>query len=146
MDIRLIVTVPVVGYFAVLGVFALAQSTVGVAFTEGQPAFIALAGVLGPLLAFLLIWLENYRYGAPLLASSLLLNAWFVAYFFLVHDNPANAFAVSGSGAASYLTAVLGIVANSCIVAGVGCWLWYRKSEQFRAAVDRFIAPEATDG
>lgn len=143
MDTRLIVTVPFAAYLTVLGLFALAQSTVDVTFTEGQPAFLVVVGVIGPLIAFGLIWLKNYVYGAPLLVSSLLPNAWFVGYFFFVHDNPANVFAVSGG--AAYLMATIGIVANSIILAGVGCWLWYRESPQFRAAVDRFIHPPASE-
>ena len=103
MDIRLIVTVPVVAYVTVLGLFATAQSMVGATFTEGQPAFLAAVGLFGPLFAFMLIWLKTYAYGAPLLVVSLLPNAWFVCYFFLIHDNPANVFAVSGNGAAASL-------------------------------------------
>ncbi|WP_440772760.1 hypothetical protein [Natronorubrum sp. DTA28] len=145
MDIRLIVTVPVVAYFTVLGLFAVAQSTVGATFTEGQPAFLLVVGLLGPLLAFALIWLKNYVYGAPVLVATLVPNAWFVCYFFLVHDNPANVFAVSGDGAAAYLASVVGVVANSIILAGVGCWLWYRESPQFRDAVDRIVRPPASE-
>ena len=145
MDIRLIVTVPVVAYVIVLGLFAAAQSMVGATFTEGQPAFLAVVGLFGPLLAFTLIWLKNYAYGAPLLVVSLLPNAWFVCYFFLIHDNPANVFAVSGNGSAAYLASVVGVVANSIILAGVGCWLWYRESPQFRDAVDRVIRPPASE-
>lgn len=145
MDTRLIVTVPFVAYLAILGLFGLALSTVDAPFTEGQPGFIVVVGVLGPLVAFGLIWLKNYAYGAPLLVAMLLPNAWFVSYFFFVHDNPANAFAVTGEGSTAYLTATGGLVATSLIVAGVACWLWYRESPQFRAAVDRFIHPDAVD-
>ena len=145
MDIRLIVTVPVVAYVIVLGLFATAQLMVGATFTEGQPAFLAVVGLFGPLFAFMLIWLKNYAYGAPLLVVSLLPNAWFVCYFFLIHDNPANVFAVSGNGAAAYLASVVGVVANSVILASVGCWLWYRESPQFRDAVDRVTRPPASE-
>ena len=145
MDPRLIVTVPVLTYYVIMGLFALAQSTVDATFTQGQPAFLVVVGVLGPLFALGLIWLRNYVYGAPLLVAALLPTAWFVSYFFFVHDNPANAFAVSGEGSAAYLTATIGIVATALIAAGVSCWLWYRVSPQFRDAVDRFLYPDAAE-
>ena len=145
MDPRLIVTVPTLAYYVVMGLFALAQSSVGATFTQGQPAFLLVLGVVVPLVAFGLIWLRNYAYGAPLLVAALLPTAWFVSYFFFVHDNPANVFAVSGEGSAAYLTATLGIVATALIAAGVGCWLWYRTSPQFRNAVDRFLYPDAAE-
>ena len=145
MDPRLIVTVPALAYYVVLGLFALAQSTVGATFNQGQPAFLAVFGVVVPLVALGLIWLRNYVYGAPLLVAALLPTAWFVSYFFFVHDNPANAFAVSGEGATAYLTAAFGIVVTALIAAGVSSWLWYRVSPQFRDAVDRFLYPEAAE-
>lgn len=146
MDTRLIVTVPVTGYVVVLTLFALAGSTADVAYTEGQPAFLLVVGLFVPLLALGLIWLENYTYGAPLLVAATVLTAYFVGYFFLLHDNPANALSVTGAGAAAYLVSAIGIVAISLILAGMGTWLWYRTSEQFRTAVDRFIrAPPADD-
>ncbi|WP_137290239.1 hypothetical protein [Natronorubrum halophilum] len=146
MDTRLIVTAPVTAYVAVLGLFALAQSTVGVTFTEGQPAFMIVIGLLGPVFALGLIWLKNYAYGAPLLVSAVLSNAWFVTYFFFVHDNSANVFAASGDGTTAYLMSAVGLVATSLILGGVGCWLWYRESAQFRTAVDRFIRPSTGPG
>ncbi len=128
-------------YVAVLGLFSLAQSTVDVAFTDGQPAFMIVIGLLGPVTALGLIWLKNYAYGAPLLVLTVFSNAWFVSYFFFVHDNSANVFAASGDGAAAYMMSAVGLVATSLILGGVGCWLWYRESAQFRTAVDRFVRP-----
>lgn len=145
MDIRLVVTVPVLAYFTTLGLFAIAQSTVGATFTESQLPFLVVVGILGPVLAVGLIWIENFRYGAPLFVATLFPTAWFVAYFFLVHDNPANAFVVSGEGATAYLASVVGIIANAVILTGVGCWLWYRDSPQFRAVVDRLLDPAAPE-
>lgn len=145
MDPRLIVTVPVLTYYVIVGLFALAQSTVGATFTQGQPAFLLVVGVIGPLCALGLIWLQNYVYGAPLLVGALLPTAWFVCYFFFVHDNPANVFAVGGEGSTAYLTATIGIVAMAVIASGVSCWLWYQVSPQFRTAVDRFIRPQAAE-
>ncbi|NUB92124.1 hypothetical protein HTZ84_06950 [Haloterrigena sp. SYSU A558-1] len=145
MDPRLIVTVPVLTYYVIMGLFALAQSSVGATFTQGQPAFLLVVGVVGPLVALGLIWLRNYIYGAPLLVGALLPTAWFVCYFFFVHENPANVFAVGGEGSTAYLVATFGIVATSLIAAGVSCWLWYQVSPQFRTAVDRFIRPEAAE-
>ena len=145
MDPRLIVTVPVLTYYVIMGLFALAQSTVDATFTQGQPAFLLVVGVIGPLVALGLIWLQNYVYGAPLLVGALLPTTWFVCYFFFVHDNPANVFAVGGEGAAAYLSATIGIVAMSVIASGVSCWLWYQVSPRFRTAVDRFIRPQTVE-
>jgi len=145
VDTRLIVTFPVVACFAALGLFTLGQSMAEVTFTESQPAFLAVVGPFVPLVAFGLIWLETYEYGAPLLVAALVPNSYFVGYFFFVHENPANVFEVTGSGSAAYLASVIGLLALSLILAGVGCWLWYRTSPQFRAAVDRFIRPPASE-
>lgn len=132
-------------YFVVMGMFALAQSAVGARFTQGQPAFLLAVGVFGPLLALGLIWLQNYVYGAPLLVAALLPTAWFVSYFFFIHENSANVFAVSGNGSDAYLVATVGIVATALITIGVSCWLWYQVSPEFRNAVDRFVRPNAAE-
>jgi len=141
VDQRLIATTPFLVYLALCGLFGLALSTVEAPLTQGQPAFIAIVGLFVPLVAIGLIWAKNYAYGAPLLVSSMVATAWFVAYFFFVHDNPANALAVSGTGATAFLAATIGVVAGSLVTAGVGCWLWYRESPGFRSAVDEFRGP-----
>ncbi|ELY62183.1 hypothetical protein [Natronolimnohabitans innermongolicus] len=145
MDSRLIITAPFVAYLAILGLFAIAQSAAGATFSDGQPVFLLVVGVLCPLFAFGLIWMRNYRYGPPLLIATLLPNGWFVSYFFFVHDNSANVFAVSGDGALAYTTATAGIVLMSLIVIVVAGWLWYHESSRFRTAVDGFIRPDAVD-
>ncbi|WP_254523641.1 hypothetical protein [Natrinema caseinilyticum] len=137
MDQRIIVTTPFLVYLALCGLFGLALSTVDAPLDQGQPAFIAIVGLVGPTIAIGLIWARNYAYGPPVLVSTMLSNAWFVTYFFFVHDNPANVFAVSGDGATAYLTATLGVVVGSLFTAGIGCWLWYCESSGFRSAVDR---------
>ncbi|MFC4541717.1 hypothetical protein ACFO5R_07230 [Halosolutus amylolyticus] len=144
MDQRLIVTVPVVVYLGTLVLFAAARSIVGAPLTEGQPAFIAIVGVIGPLTALGLIWLRNYTYGAPVLVSSMLTTVWFVTYFFFLHDNPANAFAVAGEGALAFLMATFSVVATSLVTAGVAFWLWYRESPGFRSAIDGVVRPPET--
>uniref|UniRef100_A0A7D5L083 Uncharacterized protein n=1 Tax=Natrinema halophilum TaxID=1699371 RepID=A0A7D5L083_9EURY len=144
MDQRIIVTTPFLIYLALCGLFGLAQSMVGTSFTQGQPAFMAIVGFVGPSIAIGLIWVRNFAYGPPVLVSTMLTNAWFVTYFFFIHDNPANVFAVSGDGATAYLSASLGIVAGSLFTAAVGCWLWYRTSQGFRSAVDRLVGPSET--
>ncbi|WP_090617161.1 hypothetical protein [Natrinema salaciae] len=141
MDQRIIATTPFLVYLMLCGLFALAQSTVGAPLTQGQPAFLAIVGFLGPLMAIGLIWVRNYTYGAPALVSTMLTTGWFVAYFFFVHDNPANVFAVSGEGATAFLVAAGGVIVGSLLTAGVGCWLWYRESAEFRSAVDRLAGP-----
>ncbi|OLZ41061.1 hypothetical protein A6E15_08700 [Natrinema saccharevitans] len=141
MDQRLIATTPFLVYLALCGLFWLAQSTVEAPLTLGQPAFLATVGLFVPLLAVGLIWIRNYAYGAPLLVSSMVATAWFVTYFFFVHDNPANALAVSGTGATAFLTATIGVVSGAVVTAGVGCWLWYRESPSFRSAVDELRGP-----
>ncbi|MFB1063904.1 hypothetical protein [Natrinema sp. H-ect4] len=144
MDQRLIVTTPFLIYLVLCGLFGIGLSTVDAPLTQGQPAFIAIVGLLGPLVAIGLIWARNYAYGAPVLVSTLLTNAWFVVYFFFIHDNPANVFAVSGDGSTAYLTATLGMIAGSLLTAGVGCWLWYHESPGFRSAIDRLLEPTDT--
>ncbi|QCS42746.1 hypothetical protein [Natrinema versiforme] len=141
MDQRIIVTTPFLVYLALCGLFGLAQSTVEAPLTQGQPAFIAIVGLVGPLVAIGLIWARNYAYGAPVLVSTMLTNAWFVTYFFFLHDNPANVFAVSGDGSTAFLASTIGLIAGSLLTAGVGCWLWYRESPGFRSAVDNLVGP-----
>lgn len=141
MDQRLIVTTPFLIYLVLCGLFALGLSTVDAPLTQGQPAFLAVVGLLGPLVALGLIWVRNYAYGAPVLVSTTLTNAWFVVYFFFVHDNPGNVFAVSGDGSTAYLGATVGLIAGSLFTAGAGCWLWYRESPGFRSAIDRLVGP-----
>jgi len=126
------------------GLFGIGLSTVDAPLTQGQPAFIAIVGLLGPLVAIGLIWARNYAYGAPVLVSTLLTNAWFVVYFFFHSRQPANVFAVSGDGSTAYLTATLGMIAGSLLTAGVGCWLWYHESPGFRSAIDRLLEPTDT--
>lgn len=144
MDQRIIVTTPFLVYLALCGLFGLAQSMVAAPLTQGQPAFIAIVGLLGPLIAIGLIWVQNYAYGAPVLVSTMLTNAWFVVYFFFIHDNPANVFAVSGDGATAFLAATIGLIAGSLLTAGVGSWLWYRESPGFRSAIDQLVGPSDT--
>ncbi|WP_254764035.1 hypothetical protein [Natrinema marinum] len=141
MDQRIIVTTPFLVYLALCGLFGLAQSTVNAPLTQGQPAFLAVVGLLGPLVGIGLIWARNYGYGSPVLVSTMLTTAWFVTYFFFVHDNPGNVFAVSGDGAAAYLTATVGLIACSLLTAAGGCWLWYRESPGFRSAIERLVGP-----
>lgn len=141
MDQRLIVTTPFLIYLALCGLFGIALSTADAPLTQGQPVFIAIVGLLGPLVAIGLIWARNYGYGAPVLVSTTLTNAWFVTYFFFVHDNPANVFAVSGDGSAALLMSTVGVVVGSLFTAGVGCWLWYRESPGFRSAIDQLVGP-----
>lgn len=141
MDQRIIVTTPFLVYLGLCGLFGLAQSMVDAPFTQGQPVFIAIVGLLGPFVAIGLIWVRNYGYGAPVLVSTMLTNAWFVVYFFFVHDNPSNVFAVGGDGATAYLATTVGLVACSLLTAGIGCWLWYRESADFRSAVARLVEP-----
>ncbi|QLK26064.1 hypothetical protein HYG81_00045 [Natrinema zhouii] len=141
MDQRIIVTTPFLVYLAFCGLFGLALSTVAAPLTQGQPAFIAIVGLVGPLVAIGLIWVRNYAYGAPVLVSTMLTNAWFVVYFFFIHDNPGNVFAVSGDGSTAYLAATAGLIAGSLFTAGVGCWLWYCESPGFRSAIDRLVGP-----
>ncbi|WP_226006515.1 hypothetical protein [Natrinema salinisoli] len=141
MDQRLIATTPFILYLALCGLFGIALSTADAPLTQGQPAFIATVGLVGPLVAIGLIWAQNYSYGAPVLVSTMLTNAWFVTYFFFIHDNPANVFAVSGTGATALLAGTVGLIAGSLLTAGVGCWLWYRESPGFRSAIHRLVGP-----
>jgi len=141
VDRRLIVTVAFVGY--ALGLAALAVATVAAAveFTEAQPTFLSLVGVATPLAGLSLIWVGNYVYGAPLFAVSTAATAWFVGYFFLVHDNPASVGAVPGDLAAAYRYAAVMAVLGATVAALVGTWLWYRESPGFRSLVDGVIEP-----
>ncbi|MFC6768950.1 hypothetical protein [Natrinema soli] len=145
MDQRLIVTTPFLIYLVLCGLFGMGLSTVDAPLTQGQPAFIAIVGLLGPLVAIGLIWAHNYAYGAPVLVSTLLTDAWFVVYFFFIHDNPANVFTVTGDGSTAYLAATGGMIAGSLFTAGVGCWLWYCESPGFRSAVDHLVSPSNAD-
>jgi len=88
VDQRLIVTTPFLIYLVLCGLFGIGLSTVDAPLTQGQPAFIAIVGLLGPLVAIGLIWARNYAYGAPVLVSTLLTNAWFVVYFFSFTTTP----------------------------------------------------------
>ncbi|GAB3025878.1 hypothetical protein [Natronobiforma cellulositropha] len=141
MDQRLIVTVPYVAHLVGGAMLAVAYSVASVQFTDGQLEFIVLVGYLGPTVAMGLVWLRNYVYGAPLLFASAIAGWWFVLYFFLINDNPANVAAVGGDGASAYLYATIAVLVTSLLTAGVGAWLWYRESDGFRSAVDRVIRP-----
>ena len=55
MDQRLIVTTPFLIYLVLCGLFGIGLSTVDAPLTQGQPAFIAIVGLLGPLVAIGLI-------------------------------------------------------------------------------------------
>lgn len=123
-----------------------AYSTADVTFTEGQFEFLALIGYLGPTIAVGLVWIGNYRFGAPLLTGAAGVTCWFVLYFFFLHDNPATVWAVEGDGASAYTYSSVALVITSIAATGVGCWLWYRESEQFRTAVDTVVRPgDGTD-
>lgn len=146
MDQRLIATVPVIIYVGTLGLFAAAQSIVGAPLAEGQPAFIAIVGVLGPLVGLGLIWVKNYAYGSPILVSTMVTTAWFLAIFFFVHDNPSNAFAATGEGALAYRMATFAVVVTSLVSATVAFWVWYRESPGLRSAIDSFLGPPNANG
>lgn len=141
MDQRIIVTTPVLLSLAFFGLFGVAQSMVDAPLTQGQPAFLAIVGVFGPLAAIGLIWARNYAYGAPALVASTVATAWFVTYFFFIHDNPANVFAVTGDATTAYLASTAGLVVALLFTAVGGCWLWYRESPGFRSMVDRLAGP-----
>lgn len=141
VDQRLIVTVPFVAHLLGGAMLAVAYSVAPVEFTDGQLEFILLVGYLGPTVAMGLIWMRNYVYGAPLLFGSAIAGCWFVIYFFLVNDNPANVAAVSGDGAGAYLYATIVVIVGSLLTAGAGAWLWYRESDGFRSAIDRVVRP-----
>ncbi|MFP9059152.1 hypothetical protein ACLI4R_01330 [Natrialbaceae archaeon A-chndr2] len=145
MDRRLIVTAAFMTHLLGGGMLAIAQSTAGVNFTEGQLEFLVLIGYGGPLIAMGLIWLKNYAYGAPLLFATTTANCWFVIYFFLIHDNPANVGAVSGPGSGAYLYATIAVVVGSLVSAVAGLWLWYGTSDGFRSAVDDLVRPSETE-
>ncbi|MFP9193494.1 hypothetical protein [Natronosalvus vescus] len=145
MDRRLIVTVPFVVHLLGGGMFALSQSMATVSFTESQVEFLVLVGYLAPLVGMALIWLKNYDYGAPLLAGSAAATCWFVVYFFLLHDNPANVASVTGSGSGSYTASVIGVVVGSLATAGAGFWLWYRENDWFRSTVDGVLRPSESE-
>lgn len=127
-----------VAYLVGSGLFAVAQSVAAVEFTDGQAEFLVLIGVLGPIVAMVLVWAKNYRYGAPLLVATTATTGWFSLYFFAVHDNPAN---VSNVARGAYTYAVVAIVFVSVVTGAVGAWLWYVENEGFRSAVDRVIFP-----
>ncbi|MFP8956204.1 hypothetical protein ACLI4Y_05710 [Natrialbaceae archaeon A-CW3] len=141
MDRRLIVTVPFAAHLLGGGMLALAQSVAAVSFTESQLEFLILVGYLSPLVGMALIWLKNYDYGAPLLAGSAVTTCWFVVYFFLIHNNPANVASVTGSGSGAYTASVIAVVVGSLTTAGAGFWLWYRENEWFRSTVDGVLRP-----
>lgn len=141
MDRRLIVTSAFTAYVVAGALFALGASVTDATFTEGQLEFVVVVGYLLPTLALGLVWLRNYAYAAPLLAGSALATSWFVTYFFVLEDNPANVAAVSGDGASAYLASVVGLVAASLVIALVALWVWYAEIETFRTRVDRVLRP-----
>lgn len=141
MDRRLIVTVAFIAHFIGGALFAIAASVTDATLTDGQLEFVVIVGYLIPTLAMGLLWMRNYVYGAPLLVGSTLSTGWFVVYFFLIQDNPANVAAVTGEGAVAYLAAVVAVVVGSLLTALVGLWAWYAESEEFRSRVDRVIRP-----
>jgi len=144
VDQRLILTVPFIGHLTSGLLFVLAAATVEVEFTEGQPEFIALVTYFVPLFAFFLIWLKNYEYGTPLLVGSTLVSAWFIVYFFFVHENPGNVAAVSSDGATVYVSAIVSMLVTCLVVAGIGLLIWYGEDDRFRSAVDRVIRPPSS--
>lgn len=115
-----------------------ARTVAPVEFGAGQLEFLVLVGYVAPVIAMVLVWAKNYVYGAPLLVGATAANAWFVIYFTVVHDNPANIWQVADS---AYTNAITVVVIGSLVVAGVGTWLWYAESEGFRSTVDRIVYP-----
>ena len=120
---------------------ALAYLVADVAFTEGQGEFLVSVGYVAPTLALGMIWLKNYSLGAPIFVLSTISTSWYACYFFFLHDNPAGAFTATGEGSTAYAAAAVAVVVVSFTTSLVGCWLWYRESEGFRAVVDGLIQP-----
>lgn len=141
MDQRLIVTVPFVVHLIAGVLFAVAYAATDAAFTAGQLEFLVAVGYVGTFVAMGLIWLRNHVRGAPLLVGCAGAACWFSVYFLFVHDNPANALAVTGEGATAYPTAAAAVILGFLGLTAAGCWLWYRESERFRATVDGFVRP-----
>ena len=144
MDSRLIVTSAFAAHLVGGLLLAVSYAAVDVTFTEQQGEFLVFVGVLGPLFSLLLIWAGNGVLGAPLFVASTGGTAWYTAYFFFVHDNPGTVWVAEGDASTAYLFSAVTLVTVSFAAALVGCWLWYRESEGFRAVVDALLRSTRT--
>ena len=136
MDQRVIVTAVFAIHLLVGGLFALAYITVDPVFDEGQGEFVLIVGYLAPIISLGLLWAKNYRFGAPFLTLCGGATAWFVGYLFVIHDNQASVFSVTGEGSIAYGAAIFALMITSFGLAIVGFWIWYRTNEAVKQFVD----------
>ncbi|MFC3959902.1 hypothetical protein [Halovivax cerinus] len=142
MDTRLVVTASFVAALVAGAIFAGGAVASDVTFTSGQDAFVAGVGFGGSFVGLVLLWFRNYVYGSALYTLSMVSTSWFVAYFFVVHDNPASVFAVTGSGRPAYAMGVAGLFVVTLIGSLVGGWVWYRSSPGFRTVLHGLVGTD----